>query len=268
MSQSDTVTVEEEEQWVELDQARIVTKTWMPENGNCEAPPILLLHDSLGCVALWRSFPSRLASATGRRVVAYDRIGFGRSDAHPGKLGLAFIQEEARLVVPQVLAHLKISKFIVCGHSVGGGMAIETAAWLQNSVSAVVTISAQAFVEARTIEGVTSAERDMRSPEIRAKLARSHGDKAEWVVDAWTKTWLAPEFRNWSLDATLAEIKCPVLAIHGDRDEYGSLEHPKRISEDRGRVHIMADVGHVPHREDEKRLVDVIKRFVSEVDQD
>jgi pimeloyl-ACP methyl ester carboxylesterase len=226
--------------------------------------PILLFHDSLGCIELWRSFPKALAVTTGRCVIAYDRLGFGRSDPYPGRLGSDFIGREAQHVVPRLCEQFGITEFVACGHSVGGGMAVETAARFPTRCQALVTIAAQAFVEDRTLEGIRVAQREFQDPANLARLAKYHGDKAQWAVDAWIETWLSPVFEHWTLNEALAAVRCPVLAIHGDRDEYGSIEHPKRIAAGRGTARILPDTGHVPHREREELLVDVIQQFLRE----
>ncbi|PSJ60291.1 alpha/beta fold hydrolase [Pseudaminobacter soli (ex Li et al. 2025)] len=256
--------IDEQEAWVRTKEGRLFAKTWTP--GSPEAAlraSILLFHDSLGCVDLWRGFPALLASATGRRVIAYDRLGFGRSDPHPGHLEFDFIAAEALDVVPQLCEQLGFAEFIACGHSVGGGMAVETAAHLQTRCQALVTIAAQAFVEDRTLNGIRVAKRDFHDAANLARLAKYHGDKARWVVDAWTETWLASEFSNWNLDASLAAVCCPILAIHGELDEYGSAEHPNRIAAGRGTTLILPKTGHVPHRENDQLLADTIAEFLS-----
>jgi pimeloyl-ACP methyl ester carboxylesterase len=262
------VRIEERECWIRIEEGRLFARTWTPEVAGAARPaPILLFHDSLGCVELWRSFPRLLASTTGRRVIAYDRLGFGRSDPHPHRLGFDFIRMEAQRVVPPLCEQLGVTELVACGHSVGGGMAVETAARFQAECQALVTIAAQAFVEDKILEGIRTAQRGLQKPAGLAKLARYHGDKTEWVVDAWIDTWLAPEFAHWSLSAALTAVRCPVLAVHGDSDEYGSSEHPKRIAEGRGTAQILPETGHVPHREHEKLLVDVIQRFLSGIGQ-
>lgn len=250
-----------EEHQVQIGEHRLLVKTWTPMVTACPEP-VLLFHDSLGCVDLWRGFPERLATATGRPVIAYDRLGFGQSDPYPGRLGFDFIAMEAKDTVPQLIAQLGFSGFITCGHSVGGGMAVETAASLPGRCRALVTIAAQAFVEDRTVAGIRIAERAFQDPASLARLARYHGDKARWVVDAWTETWLAPEFAGWNLDRAIARLRCPVLAIHGELDEYGSAEHPNRIAAGRGTALILPETGHVPHRENEALVVEAIKGFL------
>jgi pimeloyl-ACP methyl ester carboxylesterase len=195
-------------------------------------------------------------------VIAYDRLGFGRSDPYPGRLGANFVQMEARYVLPRLCEQLDVKRFIACGHSVGGGMAVEAASYFQTQCLALVTIAAQAFVEDRTLKGILAAQRDFQDAANLARLTKYHGDKTPWVVSAWIDTWLAPEFANWNLNTALAEIRCPVLAVHGEQDEYGSTEHPKRIAAGHGTVCILPQTGHVPHRERKEILVDVIHQFL------
>jgi len=258
-------TISQSDALLQLGQHRIFTRSWTPSAPEASRlAPILLFHDSLGSVELWRSFPDRLAAATGRRVIAYDRLGFGRSGPHPGKLGLGFVADEAESVVPLLCDQLGIADFVACGHSVGGGMAIETAARWPERCRALVTIAAQAFVEDLTLTGIRLAQRDLQGPGNLARLARYHGDKTAWVVDAWIETWLSPAFADWTLDRPLAGIRCPVLAIHGELDEYGTTRHPQRIAERRGEALILAGIGHVPHREAETTLVEAIAGFLVE----
>lgn len=245
---------------------QLFTRSWTPSDPESgRLAPILLFHDSLGCIELWRSFPERLAMATGRRVVAYDRLGFGRSDPHPGKLDLGFVADEANAVVPQLCDQLGIADFIACGHSVGGGMAIETAARWPERCRALVTIAAQSFIEERTLAGIRVAERDFQAPDNLARLARYHGDRTPWVLDAWIGTWLSPAFADWNLEQPLAGVRCPVLAVHGEDDEYGSTHHPRRIAEGRGEALILAGIGHVPHREAEGVLLQAIARLLAAI---
>jgi pimeloyl-ACP methyl ester carboxylesterase len=260
------VKIEEDESHIRIEGRRLFAKAWTPEVPEAgRLAPILLFHDSLGCVDLWRGFPGRLASTTGRRVIAYDRLGFGRSDPHPGRLEPDFIPMEVLRAVPQLFEQLGVTDFVACGHSVGGGMAVETAARCQARCRALVTIAAQAFVEDRTLAGIRAAQRDFQDPANLARLAKYHGDKARWVVDAWTQTWLSPGFADWNLDAALMAVRCPVLAIHGDLDEYGSEEHPRRIAAGRGTVQILPKTGHLPHREHEGLVADLVRRFLDGV---
>jgi len=240
-----------------IDERRVATlaghlhlRRWQP--AATAATPIVLFHDSLGSVELWREFPDQLARRTGRTVIAYDRLGFGRSDPYPGRLPFSFVTDEALGGFSAVRAALGFDRFVALGHSVGGCMAAATAARFPEACEALVTESAQAFIEERTLAGIREAQQLFAQPGQLERLGRYHGDKAAWVLQAWTGTWLSPEFRGWTLDAPLREVRCPLLAIHGDRDEYGSVEHPQRIASlvaGPAQTAIIPDCGHIPHRE-------------------
>ncbi|WP_159876351.1 alpha/beta fold hydrolase [Aquitalea denitrificans] len=240
---------------------------WQPATAKLpfSAMPILLLHDSLGCVALWRDFPALLAEQTGHPVIAYDRLGFGQSDARDDRLELDFIATEAVEYFPLLQAHFGFARCIVMGHSVGGGMAVYCAAMHPDSCAALITESAQAFVEDRTRSGIALARTQFRQPDAMQRLARYHGDKAKWVVDAWTETWLAPDFADWSLAAVLPQVRCPTLVIHGTEDEYGTKRHPQQIAagvQARAELHLMPGIRHVPHREQDVTVARMIRHFL------
>ena len=254
--------------WIVLPAGRVFARQWRPEAATPTRAPIVLLHDSLGSVELWRDFPVRLAEATGRRVIAYDRLGFGRSDARTGRPSREFIAEEATSVLPVLRDQMDIGRFVIAGHSVGGGMAVEAAARAAGDCEALVTMSAQAFVEDRTLVGLRVAQAQFADRAQVERLARYHGDKAAWALDAWLGQWLDPGFASWSLDATLPRVSCPTLAIHGEQDEYGSAAHPRRIVDGvRGpaRLEMLAGVGHVPWREQPELVVRLIAEFLSAV---
>lgn len=256
-----------DEMWVTTAHGRLYAKRWEPAAEQAgEQAPIVLFHDSLGCVALWRDFPERLAAATGRPVIAYDRLGFGRSDRHPGRLAADFVRTEAHEGFQWLRQALGFGDFVAFGHSVGGGMAVACAAAHPDDCRGLVTESAQAFVEDRTIQGILDARRAFVRPEQRERLQRYHGDKADWVLDAWIGTWLDPGFSGWSLDDALRRVRCPALVIHGDQDEYGSVRHPQRIGEligERAVVRILPGCGHVPHRWEAGAVLDLVGRWLA-----
>lgn len=256
-----------QEVWVEHPQGRLYTRSWTPAGATLGTPaPILLVHDSLGSVELWRDFPEALCAATGRRVIAYDRLGFGRSSPRQGPLPPDFIADEARTTVPLLRAQLGLETLIALGHSVGGGMAVHCAAQWPQACVGLVTESAQVVAEEQTLDGIRHAQQQFRQAGQRERLARYHGDRADWVLDAWIRTWLDPAFASWSLASVLPQVGCPVLAIHGSDDEFGSRRHPELIAAlCRGpvQVEIIEGAHHVPHREDPERIVALIAGFVA-----
>lgn len=238
--------------WIDGPKGRTFVRQWSPAEATADATPIVLIHDSLGCVELWRGFPEALSVATGRRVIAYDRLGFGHSDALSARPSLAFIAEEAASCFPAVCDGLGIKRFIVVGHSVGGAMACHVAAQNPCACKALVTMGAQAFVEEGTLKEILVAKVQFDDPAEVARLIKYHGYKAPWVIDAWTGCWLDPAFRMWSLAQVLPCVACPVLALHGECDPYGSVRHPAAITNGVGgsaEIRILKGAGHVLHRE-------------------
>lgn len=253
------------EHWIATPRGRLFARSWNVANP-ATGPSIVLLHDSLGSVGLWRDFPDRLAAATGRSVVAYDRLGFGRSDPHPGRLAPDFVHSEARGDFAHVREAFGLARFVAIGHSVGGGMAAAVAAAYPDACTGLVTESAQAFVEDRTVDGILAAKRAFASRGQVERLAKYHGDKTRWVLDAWIDTWLAPEFADWNLDGELRRVRCPVLAIHGEGDEYGSMRHPERIASLAAGPASVAklDCGHVPHREQAAEVIEAVRGWLDD----
>lgn len=200
--------------WIPTPAGRLFAARWQPVDAT--GAPIVLFHDSLGSVAQWRRFPALLAAATGREVIAYDRLGYGQSDPHPGTQGLGFVLEEARVGFPAVRDAFGLDEFILFGHSIGGGMAIACAAAFPDACRSLVVESSQLFVEPHTLAGICDAEAFFARPGQLDRLAKYHGDKAAWALQAWIGTWFDPGFADWNLAAQLAQLRCPVLVDAGD----------------------------------------------------
>lgn len=262
-----------ETRWVQTPEGRVFVRTYLPpERSGLALAPIVLFHDSLGCVALWRDFPAALARATGRPVLAYDRLGFGRSDARPDPLmalplAKSFVEEEALQTFPILKAALGLDRFIAFGHSVGGGMAAFCAKHQPAHCLGLITESAQAFVEERTLAGVLEAKAGFSDPTQLERLGRYHPDgKARWVLDAWTETWLSPSFADWTLREAMQALPCPHLALHGSEDEFGSTRHPELLQQWSGgktQVQLIEGCKHVPHREREAEVMTRVQTFLA-----
>ena len=256
--------------WIKTDSGQLYACSWQPANDQDHGNrlPILLLHDSLGCVALWRTFPALLAEHSGRQVIAYDRLGFGQSDARDDVLSLDFIAQEAATSLPLLQAHFGFERFAVMGHSVGGGMAVHFAALYPDLCVALLTESAQAFVEDKTRSGIMEAQQQFQEAGALERLRRYHGDKAAWVLNAWINTWLSPSFAAWSLADVLPQLKCPALVLHGEHDEYGSNLHPQQIAALAGgpaQLEIISGAQHVPHRETEDWVIKRVCQFLATI---
>ncbi|NVJ93582.1 MAG: alpha/beta hydrolase [Methylocystaceae bacterium] len=232
-----------------------------------DLPPIIMFHDSLGSIALWREMPAKLASMTGLKVIAYDRLGFGRSSVRTDKLSNDFVAREPENVIPVLCKEFDFNNFIALGHSVGGAMTIESAAQFPAQCQAIITIAAQTYAEDVTLNGIREAKVLFSDPKQLERLARYHGERAKWVVDAWIETWLSDAFKDWTLAETLPRVQCPALIFHGSDDEYGSTVHADIIAQKvsgSAQVEIMEGYHHMPHRENEDLVLQGIQNFILE----
>ena len=239
-------------------------KRWAPKDTPQKAP-ILLIHDSLGSVDLWRKFPSELAIALHRPVIAYDRAGFGRSSELVKLPSGNFILDEGKHNIPAIRQALGISRYFLFGHSVGGSMALHAAGLDNDHCLGVISESTQAFLEEKTIRAIESAKAQFADHNQFARLVRWHGNKAHWVLSAWTDVWLDPIKSDWKLSDSLPPIHCPALILHGDRDEFGSSAFPECLAKWVGKqaeVVLFENCGHMPHREHPRLVLDAVKTFV------
>ncbi len=254
---------------IKIGQAELFAKYWEMDQPSIPTSPIILFHESLGSVELWRDFPEKLAIATGRSVIAYDRLGFGLSSKLEHPLSIDFVAEEAKSVLPVVLNYFQINSFVAMGHSVGGGMASVCAALYPEQCQALITESAQSKVEEVTLAGIRLAKENFKNEKLFNRLSKYHADKTQWVLDAWTETWLAPAFLTWNLDEYLVLIQCPILAIHGENDEYATLAQPKRFVElGKGEnfLAVIDNCGHFPHQEKQEQVLEVIVEFLKGIE--
>ncbi len=265
--------IEQNEQYINFQSGQIYFQQFSPENSaslqhQSSKAVIVLLHESLGSVALWKQFPQALANATGRQVIAYDRLGFGRSSQRFDFLPADFVWAEAQGAFAALVEALDLDKFIVLGHSVGGGMALSIAANYQTECLAVVSMSAQAKVEQLTLDGIEAAKENFKDQKLFQRLAKYHGEKTKWVLNAWTETWLAPHFATWDLSEVLKQVNCPVQVIHGKVDEYATQAQPEQIAAQvQGVVElcILEDCGHFPHQEKPAEVIELVQDFIGEL---
>lgn len=261
-----TLPITTTDHWIKSSQGKIFARSWSSENPSTkDKAPILLFHDSLGCTQLWRDFPEALARSTDRIVISYDRLGFGQSDAQVYPAHIDFIENEAQVYFKLVTDYFKSAQFILFGHSVGGAMAVYCASLFPEKCVAVITESSQAFVEDRTLAGISIAKRSFENLTEFNKLKKYHGDKALWVLKAWTEVWLSKEFSSWSLESALKKTNRPLLAMHGENDEFGSKKFPEMISQmtiGPSEMQLLENCGHVPHREQLDMVLQIVNSFL------
>jgi pimeloyl-ACP methyl ester carboxylesterase len=229
-----------------------------------DCPSLVLLHEGLGCTAMWHDFPESLVAATGLPVVSYDRQGYGRSGERPGPWQKDYLQAEARDILPRVLDKLGITNALLVGHSDGGSIALLAAADRSRNIAGIVTEAAHVFVESLTLSGIRRTVGLFETRQLEQRLARYHGDKARDVFFNWADTWLAPWFRDWNIENCLGRIQCPALIIQGREDNYGSEYQVESIVAGIGphaRSMLIPGCGHSPHRDAPEHVLGVIVEF-------
>lgn len=227
-------------------------------------PAIVLLHEGLGSVALWKAFPARLAERSGRRVVVYSRYGYGRSDVLVEKRDPAYMHREGEVVLPALIAELGLHRPILFGHSDGASIALLCAGARPDLVSALVLEAPHVFVEDRTIASIAAAREAYRATDLPEKLRRYHVD-VDRTFWGWNDIWLDPAFRAWNIEAALPRVRCPVLVVQGDDDEYGTRAQYEAIERAIVRTEIvaLANCAHSPHRDREAETLAATVRFLT-----
>ncbi len=223
---------------------------------------LVLLHEGLGSVGLWRGFPQALQAATGRRVLAFSRFGHGSSDPPPRPRTPAFFHEEALDVLPALLAQLDAPEPLLVGHSDGGSIALIHAG--RHPVSGLALMAPHVVVEDVTVAAIRVTRREFEQGELRARMARHHADP-DAAFRGWCDVWLDPAFRAWSLEADAEAVTAPTLLIQGADDPYGTLDQLDRIeARVRGPVtRLVVAGGHSPHLEQPEAVVAAIAEFAA-----
>jgi pimeloyl-ACP methyl ester carboxylesterase len=223
---------------------------------------LVLLHEGLGSVGLWRAFPQALREATGRRVLAFSRFGHGSSDPPRRPRTPAFFHEEALDVLPALLAQLDAPEPLLVGHSDGGSIALIHAG--RHPVSGLALMAPHVVVEDVTVEAIRVTRGEFEQGELRARMARHHADP-DAAFRGWCDVWLDPAFRAWSLETDAEAVTAPTLLIQGADDPYGSLDQLDRIeARVRGPVtRLVVAGGHSPHLEQPEAVVAAIAEFAA-----
>jgi pimeloyl-ACP methyl ester carboxylesterase len=226
-----------------------------------EEPALVFLHEGLGSVALWRDFPARLASATGRRALVYSRAGHGQSDVPAVSRTPRFMHEEALDVLPELLRAAGIDEPVLVGHSDGGSIALIHAS--AHPVSGLVLLAPHVFVEELSVTSIEEARETFETTDLRERMGRYHRD-AERTFRLWNDIWLAPEFRSWNIEDVLAEVTAPALVIQGEHDQYGTLAQVEAIERGLGGpVHVaVLDCRHAPQLEAPEETLVAATAFV------
>lgn len=228
------------------------------------APTLMLLHEGLGSVAMWRHFPEKLAVRTGCRVIVWSRAGYGGSEPYAEPRTPRYMHREGEEMLPALVAALGIDQPILIGHSDGGSIALICAGAHPELPLAVAVMAPHEFVEEETLAGIRAARHVWQETDWPHKLARYHRD-APRVFSDWNDCWLSPAFRDWNIEEYLPKIACPVLAIQGEDDEYATMRQIDVIADKVPGTQLLklAKCGHSPQRDQEAAVLDALAAFVS-----
>lgn len=237
-------------------------------NGTAAARPVMVfLHEGLGSVSLWKEFPDQLCARIGARGLVYSRPGYGKStprsaDEH---WSADFMHRQAYEVLPALLAHLGVQNPWLFGHSDGGSIALLYAAQFPAALQGAIVVAPHLFVEDVSIQSIQLAREAYLQHGLRERLARHH-DEVDSAFFGWNDVWLSEAFKDWNIESVVPDIRCPLLALQGEQDEYGSLQQVLRIQEllPSTEVITLADCGHSPHRDQAVALMAAVETFIQQ----
>ena len=231
-------------------------------------PTIVFLHDSLGCIELWRDFPQKLATATECNLLIYDRLGYGKSaplQTHVRPVN--YLEQEADILY-ELLNTTGTQQAILFGHSDGGTIALLAASKYPKKIKAIISEAAHIFVEDITLKGISEAKKAYEQTDLPDRLKKYHADKVETLFKAWVETWTRADYRDWNVEHFLSGVVCPLLFIQGEADEYGTLNQVnKSIEQISGfaESYIISNAGHTPHKEMPDITLSISSKFISKV---
>lgn len=234
-----------------------------------QAPTLVLLHEGLGCVGMWRDVPPALAARTGYGVLVYSRPGYGKSDPVPRPHALRYMDEEAFDILPAVLDQAGVRKTVLVGHSDGASIATIYAGGRQDfRVRGLVLMAPHFFVEDLSIRSIVEAKRAYEKGDLRERLTRYHGGNVESAFRVWNDAWLDPGSQSWRLDERLAHIRVPILIIQGADDQYGTVAQfavAEQATYCPVETLLLADCRHSPHLDQREATLDAIAQFAYRV---
>jgi len=227
-------------------------------------PPLVFLHEGLGSLRQWRDFPARVTTATGSAALVYSRYGHGQSDVLEEPRTPSFMHDEAGRSLPELLSTLKIAAPVLVGHSDGASIALVHAG-AGHPARGLVLEAPHVFVEEHGLEGIRRAKRAFETTDLVRRLGKYHRDAAR-TFRGWNDVWLSPAFRDWNIEDCLPGVRCPVLVIQGENDEFGTMAQLDAIA--RGvsgpcELLKLPACGHSPHRDRPEAVLAAVTRFVN-----
>ncbi len=244
--------------------ARLEYQHWQP--AQAAGPTLLLLHEGLGSLALWKDFPEQLAEACQAPVLAYSRQGYGGSSAAPLPRALDYLSVAGPDELARVLDGLGLRQVLLVGHSDGASIALAYAARQDPRVCGVVALAPHVDVEAVCVEGVRRTVRAYARGDLRERLHAYHGDNLDSAFRGWSETWLNPAFAGWNLRALLPRIRTPLLAVQGEDDEFATVAQLQALASHVAgpcQTRLLAHCRHFPQNQARAQVLALIRAFLA-----
>lgn len=227
---------------------------------------LVFLHEGLGCIDMWRDFPQQLARRTACGYFVYSRLGYGRSDPVALPRRPSFMHEEATNTLPQLLDVCRFSRIIFVGHSDGATIALLNAALAPAAgLAGVVAMAPHVFVEPISVRAIEQAASAYRETNLRARLARYHGERVDGAFWGWNQVWRDSSFAHWNIELELERVKVPLMLVQGHDDAYGTMAQldriERRVSAPVQRVEL-DNCGHSPFRDQSEQTLGHLAGFV------
>jgi pimeloyl-ACP methyl ester carboxylesterase len=230
------------------------------------APAMVFLHEGLGSVSMWRDFPQRVADASGCEAIVFSRHGYGKSTPIAEPRSVRYMHDEALVTLPALLDALGVEAPFLFGHSDGGSIALIHAGGANRPLAGIIVMAPHVLVEEVSVTSIEQAKVAYRETDLKSRLGRYHADvdSAFW---GWNDIWLHPEFRHWNIEEYLPTIACPVMAIQGEDDEYGTMDQIERIGRGAQDVDLvkLADCRHSPHKDQPEAVIEAVAGFVARI---
>jgi pimeloyl-ACP methyl ester carboxylesterase len=231
---------------------------------------LVFLHEGLGCVDMWRDFPEQLAQQTACGYFVYSRLGYGRSDPVALPRRPSFMHDEAVSTLPHMLAQCGFSRYVLVGHSDGATIALLNAALAPaRELAGVAVMAPHVFVEPVTVSAIEQVASAYRETDLRARLARYHGERVDGAFWGWNQVWRDASFANWNIETELENVKVSVLLVQGQDDTYGTMAQldciESRVCGSVRRAELQA-CGHSPFRDQLEQTLELLAGFVRALD--
>jgi len=231
-----------------------------------QAPAMVFLHEGLGSLAMWRDFPQRMADACGCEAIVFSRHGYGRSDPLSAPRDTRYMHDEALIALPALLDALEVDRPFLFGHSDGGSIALIHAGGTRRALAGVIVMAPHVMVEDVALSSIARTGKAFQTSDLRQRLGRYHDD-VDSAFRGWNDIWLHPDFRDWNIEQYLPSIACPVLALQGENDEYGSMAQIDLIAQGAPDVELvkLANCRHSPHKDQPAAVITAVADFVARI---